>query len=146
MNKFDDLINSLHDDVEEKPQPKTPRVKLPEGVDEEEIQNKIEELESLKPLLGKDPKYYERFIELLSELSEYFSMEEIKQLSGLESINDTKEYTVTLSTVEFGNMLSFAMDRIFSVDYPQLRDDPTILNIVATVGAILWNIIKKKAE
>lgn len=145
MNKFGDLINTLHDDVEEKPKPKTP-VKIPEGVDEEEIQSKIKELESLKPLLGKDPKYYERFIELLSELSEYFSMEEIKQLSGLESINDTKEYTVTLSTVEFGNMLSFAMDRVFEVDYPQLKDDPTILNIIATVGAILWNIIKKKAE
>ena len=145
MNKFDDLINTLHDDVEEKPQPKTP-VKVPEGVDAKEIQSKIEELESLKPLLGKDPKYYERFIELLSELSEYFSMEEIEQLSGLESINDTKEYTVTLTTVEFGNMLSFAMDRVFTVDYPQLKGDPTILNIVTTVGAILWNIIKKKAK
>lgn len=145
MKKFDDLINTLHDDVEEKPQPKTP-VKLPEGADEKEIQNKIDELESLKPLLGKDPKYYERFIELLSELSEYFSMEDITQMSGLETLNDTKEYTVTLTTTEFGNMLSFAMERIFEVDYPQLKGDPQILNIVTTVGAVLWNIIKRKAE
>lgn len=146
MNKFDDLINNIYDNVEEKPKPKTPKipVKLPEGVDETEIENKIKELESLKPLLGEDPKYYERFIELLSELEQYFSMSELKELTGIKTEKDTKEYTVTLTTEEFGSMLAFAMDKIFKTDYPQLKNDPTILNIIATVGAILWNIIKRK--
>ena len=112
------------------------------SLNEDEVRKLLEEAQALVKNKKCSPKEFERLIELINILTDYIPISVLETLLGHEqNPKDDIKHTFTFSANDFGCVCAFVVNTIFSTDYPELKNDPKITNILSALSAGIWTIM-----
>ena len=113
-----------------------------EQLSQEQMAEYIKEIEELKSQLP-DRQAFERISELIHILSDYFSPEVLETLFGVDTskLNDTLNLTITER--QYTGLCAHVLQVIVETEYPEYKEDFKVLNLVSSLIAGIWAVLKE---
>lgn len=113
-----------------------------EQLSQEQMAEYIKEIEELKSQLP-DRQAFERISELIHILSDYFSPEVLETLFGVDTSKLNTTLNLSITERQYTELCAKVLQVVVETDYPEYKEDFKVLNLVSSLIAGIWAVLKE---
>lgn len=113
-----------------------------EQLSQEQMAEYIKEIEELKSQLP-DRQAFERISELIHILSDYFSPEVLETLFGVDTSKLNATLNISITERQYTELCAYVLQVVVETDYPEYKEDFKVLNLVSSLIAGIWAILRE---
>lgn len=113
-----------------------------EQLSQEQMAEYVKEIEELKSQLP-DRQAFERLSELIHVLSDYFSPEVLETLFGVDTSKLNATLNISITERQYTELCAHVLQVVVETDYPEYKEDFKVLNLVSSLIAGIWAILRE---